>query len=856
MSDGGDQPQTQRPWASPRQQPIKGIVQPRVLPPFGKPTRHTNKLDYIMTTVLKEAAKHKHVWPFQKPVDAVTLCIPLYHERVLRPMDLKTIESRLKSTYYTCAQECIDDIETVFNNCYTFNGKEDDVTIMAQNVHEVIKKSLEQAPREEHDMDVYWGKNKKKTGKDGVKAGAASVKREARGPSEQPSEAGSEISSVLAGKPERKVAGKKTGKRKAESDEEEKQESHRAKRDVPVVKKEVHQPLHPSLKPCSKLLSEFFSKKYNEFTWPFHDPVNAAELGLHDYHKIIKEPMDMKTIKRKLECGEYKEPADFERDIRLMLNNCFIYNPIGDPVHNFGKKFEEVFDKRWAEMGDANSRASSVAPQSAPAPLPPSTPKIPKTATKGSKKEKEIKTEPATTFFESGGAKSEDIMQINNALSMLRERQARLRAELAATVSMEEKVTSIKSRREGHPNEPFPDKLITEVRIMCTTPISPGASTSTASGSANNTTNKNGRVKKPNPTGRQHGYDFDSDDEENKPALTYDEKRNLSHMVNRLPAPQLSTIISIIQRRECSALTQQSIDDSEIELDFESLGDMCLREMAAFMKTIEMKPAKDEDENPKPFRPAAPTISEKAPSAAPSTSSKPEKKKKSEKSSEKNFNMSESSDDETSTGRKRRKKDSSESESSSSSDDDSDDEGPSIPRKSGQPPSSEWKQSAPPPRMGGMGGQPPMARVPPPPPNTGKNGQGGSSSSYQATTKTPAAPSSIPAQKPKTATSIGVTPKNSDKGMRKEKGVSILDSLLPDTFGSSQPGPSASVNVTSSTDNGLNGGGHAENGENEAARIHRLRMEAKRARQREDENSLSMTNQMEMMSAFEYDNTY
>ena len=74
------------------------------------------------------------------------------------------------------------------------------MTIMAQNVHEVIKKSLEQAPREEHDMDVYWGKNKKKTGKDGVKAGAASVKREARGPSEQPSEAGSEISSVLAGK--------------------------------------------------------------------------------------------------------------------------------------------------------------------------------------------------------------------------------------------------------------------------------------------------------------------------------------------------------------------------------------------------------------------------------------------------------------------------------------------------------------------------------------------------------------------------------------------------------------------------------------------------------------------------------
>lgn len=128
MSEGsGDQSQ-QRPWASPRQviilielklkillmiinfkktsifkflqQPIKGIVQPRVLPPFGKPTRHTNKLDYIMTTVLKEAGKHKHVWPFQKPVDAVALCIPVrvigFWACCIRLLYSKRTEFRLK----------------------------------------------------------------------------------------------------------------------------------------------------------------------------------------------------------------------------------------------------------------------------------------------------------------------------------------------------------------------------------------------------------------------------------------------------------------------------------------------------------------------------------------------------------------------------------------------------------------------------------------------------------------------------------------------------------------------------------------------------------------------------------------
>ncbi|EGT48403.1 hypothetical protein CAEBREN_29751 [Caenorhabditis brenneri] len=272
------------------------------------------------------------------------------------------------------------------------------------------------------------------------------------------------------------------------------------------------------------------------------EPVDAEKLGLHDYHKIIKEPIDLKTIRTKMDTGVYKEPADFAHDIRLMLNNCFLYNPVGDPVHIFGMKFKEVFEKRWAELEDPDSRPSSTAPQSAPAPVPVAAPKTIKAST--SKKEKEIKKEPNVEV--GGMAKSEDIMQINNALCMIREREEKLHAELAAIAGMKEKLMQVKNKREHNPNEPFPEKLITETKTLCTTGIGEVAAPSSSS--------KNGRTKKTSSSSKMYGYEFDSDDEENKPALSYDEKRRLSQLVNQLPPNQLSTVISIIQRRECSAV--------------------------------------------------------------------------------------------------------------------------------------------------------------------------------------------------------------------------------------------------------------------------------------------------------------
>ena len=72
-------------------------------------------------------------------------------------------------------------------------------------------------------------------------------------------------------------------------------------------------------------------------------PVDAEGLGLIDYHTIITEPMDLGTVKSKLDQGKYSSPDEFADDIGLMFNNCYKYNAAGDDVVECGKKLQEIF---------------------------------------------------------------------------------------------------------------------------------------------------------------------------------------------------------------------------------------------------------------------------------------------------------------------------------------------------------------------------------------------------------------------------------------------------------------------------------------------------------------------------------
>lgn len=65
------------PRIEPVVKPINGVVQPPVLPPPNRPGRNTNQLQFILKNVFRAVWKHQHSWPFQQPVDANKLNLPV-----------------------------------------------------------------------------------------------------------------------------------------------------------------------------------------------------------------------------------------------------------------------------------------------------------------------------------------------------------------------------------------------------------------------------------------------------------------------------------------------------------------------------------------------------------------------------------------------------------------------------------------------------------------------------------------------------------------------------------------------------------------------------------------------------------
>ncbi|POM79465.1 Hypothetical protein PHPALM_2858 [Phytophthora palmivora] len=62
---------------------------------------------------------------------------------------------------------------------------------------------------------------------------------------------------------------------------------------------------------------------------PFNSPVDTSLKGLEDYSQIIKNPMDLGTIKKKIDSGGYEGPdgySIFAEDIRLVWDNAVLYN--------------------------------------------------------------------------------------------------------------------------------------------------------------------------------------------------------------------------------------------------------------------------------------------------------------------------------------------------------------------------------------------------------------------------------------------------------------------------------------------------------------------------------------------------
>merc|ERR1712034_244740 len=89
--------------------------------------------------------------------------------------------------------------------------------------------------------------------------------------------------------------------------------------------------------------------QYNLFWAPVDETI------FEDYYDQIKNPMDISTMKNKIQSDEYWDvDRDLRQDVRLMFSNCIEYNSEVPDILDYCEKFEkyanEILDKTEQTM--------------------------------------------------------------------------------------------------------------------------------------------------------------------------------------------------------------------------------------------------------------------------------------------------------------------------------------------------------------------------------------------------------------------------------------------------------------------------------------------------------------------------
>ncbi len=120
------------------------------------------------------------------------------------------------------------------------------------------------------------------------------------------------------------------------------------------------------VKRCKQIIDALKKHPSSE---PFLRPVDPIALRIPDYLDIIKEPMDLSTVNKKLMEDMYIDQESFETDVRRIWSNAFTYNLPGTQIYLMTEDMSKYFERLLVE--DSPRIETSLAqfkPQSSKAP--------------------------------------------------------------------------------------------------------------------------------------------------------------------------------------------------------------------------------------------------------------------------------------------------------------------------------------------------------------------------------------------------------------------------------------------------------------------------------------------------------
>jgi len=68
--------------------------------------------------------------------------------------------------------------------------------------------------------------------------------------------------------------------------------------------------------------------------------------------------MDLSTMRKKLDAHEYPNAQVFFGDFKLMIHNCFHFNPASMPVNPAGIELQRLFNGKWKNLPQPNPQPS------------------------------------------------------------------------------------------------------------------------------------------------------------------------------------------------------------------------------------------------------------------------------------------------------------------------------------------------------------------------------------------------------------------------------------------------------------------------------------------------------------------
>lgn len=561
-----------------------------------RPGRITNQLQYLEKVAIKFLWRHQFSWPFRQPVDAFRLNLPDYYKIIKNPMDLSTIKKRLENNYYWKAMECIEDFNTLFTNCYVYNRPGDDIVMMAQALEKLFLEKVAKMPQDEFEISALTTKAPVK----GERKSTAVLKRPQSPVSEVvfqqtvtviPPDAlhtipTAPLSAQLTAKLKNGV------KRKADTTTPSASSLTSCESSPCVTEPKVlklfsrrgsGRPIKPPckdlpesppqhqvgrrtklserLKYCNAILKEMFAKKHSAYAWPFYKPVDAKTLGLLDYHEIIHQPMDMSTIKKKLEAREYTDALQFAADVRLMFSNCYRYNPPNHEVVAMARKFQDVFEFRFSKIPDEPRNSAPSSSQNRVKKEREHSP----SSSESSDSESSSPSENSSDIEEDEEERVQRLASLEEQLKAVREQlQLLTQTPLLKPKKMEKSKKKRKKERESSKRKGEEMKKSAKLQKRSSSKSS----------------------------GRKESRAYVSEEEMNTLPMSYEEKRQLSLDINKLPGDKLGKVVNIIKVREPLL---RDTDPEEIEIDFETLKPSTLRALECYVVACLQKKPKETD---------------------------------------------------------------------------------------------------------------------------------------------------------------------------------------------------------------------------------------------------------------------